>query len=77
MKRREEERLGLLCRCNETGTVRGFIKVRLNDEDLDAHFSSTLSIFSCEEVPERQMFKRKCLIFAMRSHLYSIFRYLL
>jgi len=49
-----EEALGLLCRCNEIGTVRGFIKITLNEEDLVAGSGVTSSIFSSEEVPTKE-----------------------
>ena len=58
-----EERLGLLCGCNEIGTMRGFVEITLNDEDLDAGASVTASILSCEEVPTRKQELRSYLKF--------------
>lgn len=46
--------LDLLCRCNEIGTMRGFIKITLNDEDLAAGSSAGASTFSSEEVAIRK-----------------------
>lgn len=48
-----EKILDLLCRCNKIGTVRGFTKITLNDEDLAARSHVTASIFRCEEVPTK------------------------
>lgn len=42
--------MDLLGRCNEIGTMGGFIEITLNDEDLDA--GPNVFIFSCEKVPK-------------------------
>lgn len=42
--------LDLLGRCNEIGTMGGFVEITLNDKDLDA--GSNVSIFNCEKVPK-------------------------
>lgn len=46
--------LDLLGRCNEIGTVRGFIKITLNNKDLVAVSSVPVPIFNCDEVPKRK-----------------------